>query len=47
MANALRIVAAICLCCYWHGFFDFMNATIRSWEVMYDKFLTLKGQFCK
>ena len=43
-ANALRIMAAICLCCSWHGFYNFLNATIRMWEVIYDKFITLKGK---
>lgn len=47
MANTLRVFAAICLCCYWEGFFNFLTATIRAWEVMYDKFISLKGNCLK
>lgn len=43
MANTFRVLAAICLCCYWEGFFNFLTSTVRAWEVMYDKFISLKG----
>ena len=44
MANGARIAAAICLCCSWMGFYNFLTSSIRAWEVIYDKFVALKGK---